>query len=75
MVANWFSFLGFKNFGNGNVKKAVNPSRRVADIGGASPVPTSLHSKSRSSPFLSLGLIVVVMFMLDSLLILHKYFT
>nr|XP_027094637.1 probable pectin methylesterase CGR2 isoform X2 [Coffea arabica] len=40
-------------------RRPINPSRRVADIGGASPVPTSLHSKSRSSPFLSLGLIVV----------------
>lgn len=40
-------------------RRPINPSRRVADTGGASPFPTSLHSKSRSSPFLSLGLIVV----------------
>ncbi|KAL3514345.1 hypothetical protein ACH5RR_027062 [Cinchona calisaya] len=40
-------------------RRPINPSRRVADIGGTSPFPTSLHSKSRSSPFLSIGLFVV----------------
>ncbi|XP_010248314.1 PREDICTED: uncharacterized protein At3g49720 [Nelumbo nucifera] len=39
-------------------RRPVNPSRRIADNGSA-PFANSLHQKSRSSPLLSVGLVVV----------------
>nr|DAD41588.1 TPA_asm: hypothetical protein HUJ06_015911 [Nelumbo nucifera] len=40
-------------------RRPVNLSRRVADNGSV-PFVNSLHQKSRSSPLLSVGLVVVV---------------
>ncbi|TXG64011.1 hypothetical protein EZV62_011005 [Acer yangbiense] len=42
-------------------RRPVNPSRRHSD-GGGLPFLGSIHSKSRSSPLLSIGLLVVVCF-------------
>lgn len=39
-------------------RRPINPSRRVADVG-TSAFASSLHSKSRSSPYLSLGLVAL----------------
>lgn len=40
-------------------RRPGNPARRFAD-GGSLPFVGSMHSKSRSSPLLSIGLLVVV---------------
>ena len=40
-------------------RRPVNPSRRLAD-GGSIPFVASIQSKSRNSPVLSIGLVVVV---------------
>ena len=42
-------------------RRPGNPVRRLAD-GGSLPFAGSMHSKSRSSPLLSVGLVVVVIF-------------
>lgn len=42
-------------------RRPGNPARRLAD-GGSLPFAGSMHSKSRSSPLLSIGLVVVVIF-------------
>ncbi|KAF6159698.1 hypothetical protein GIB67_029956 [Kingdonia uniflora] len=39
-------------------RRPVNPARRFAD-GGSMPFSSSLHQKSRSSPILSVGLVIV----------------
>ncbi|WOL01994.1 hypothetical protein Cni_G10713 [Canna indica] len=44
-------------------RRAINPSRRVLDSGGL-PLVNSLHQKSRSSPLLSVGLVVLAAFIL-----------
>ncbi|XP_068656217.1 probable pectin methylesterase CGR2 [Aristolochia californica] len=44
-------------------RRAVNPSRRFAD-GASVPFAGSLHSKSRSSPLLSVGLVLLGAFLL-----------
>jgi len=42
-------------------RRPGNPARRLAD-GGSLPFAGSMHAKSRSSPLLSIGLVVVVIF-------------
>ncbi|XP_008785528.1 probable pectin methylesterase CGR2 [Phoenix dactylifera] len=44
-------------------RRAVNPSRRLADSGSV-PLVSSLHQKSRTSPLLSIGLVLVGAFLL-----------
>ncbi|XP_008777562.2 probable pectin methylesterase CGR2 isoform X1 [Phoenix dactylifera] len=44
-------------------RRAVNPSRRLADSGSV-PLASSLHQKSRTSPLLSIGLVLVGAFLL-----------
>lgn len=42
-------------------RRAVNPNRRLVDSG-SNPLVGSLHQKSRSSPLLSVGLVLLVGF-------------
>ncbi|XP_072975462.1 probable pectin methylesterase CGR2 isoform X1 [Typha angustifolia] len=44
-------------------RRVVNPNRRLVDSGSI-PIGGSLHQKSRSSPLLSIGLVVLVAFLL-----------
>lgn len=44
-------------------RRQVNPARRIAD-GGSIPFVGSVQAKTRSSPLLSIGLVVLVLYIL-----------